>query len=410
MQLQETITYVFLFISLYFEIFLLLTYLEKREAMKKEGQIRVPTVYPTVSVIVPCYNEEQTVAKTVMSLLKLDYPKEKLDIIIVNDGSTDHTTQVLKRFAKHSQIRIFHKENGGKYTALNLGLSNSSTQMVGCLDADSFVSKDALKQIVSYFEDKDVMAVVPSVVVQDPTNIVQLIQKVEYNWGILLRKIFSYLGALYITPGPFSIFRREVFDTIGNYKHAHLTEDLEIALRMQKHHYKIVNAHNARIHTVAPKTIKSLYRQRLRWTYGFLKNAIDYRSLFFKKEYGNLGVFALPMATATIFTALYHISMFTVTSLTNVFEEITRVQIMGIKFPSFEFDWFFFDTNITFFITAMLSVMTILLILLGKKLAEGKSNISLDLFYFLLFYPILAPFWLTRALYNTVASRKTSWR
>ena len=96
----------------------------------------------------------------------------------------------------------------------------------------------------------------------------------------------SLVNAIHVTPGPFSIFRKEVFDKIGKYKHAHTTEDIEIALRMQKHHMKIENAPDAYVYTNTPKTVKSLYKQRKRWIYGFIQNALDYRGLFFKKKYG----------------------------------------------------------------------------------------------------------------------------
>ncbi|MEK9201490.1 MAG: glycosyltransferase family 2 protein, partial [Patescibacteria group bacterium] len=229
-------------------------------------------------------------------------------------------------------------------------------------------------------------------------------------WGVFLRKILSCMGAIYITPGPFSIFRREIFEKLGNYKHAHHTEDLEFALRMQKNHYKIVNAHNAHVYTVAPKTLRSLYVQRLRWTYGFLKNAQDYRSLFFKKEYGDLGLFVLPMATVTIFTALYGVGSFIFNWSANMFEEITKIQTIGMHIPNFEFDWFFLNTNVSFLVMVTLSSLTIILLLIGKKLAEGNVAVSKDLIYFLFFYPFIAPLWLTRAVYNVVASRKISWR
>jgi cellulose synthase/poly-beta-1,6-N-acetylglucosamine synthase-like glycosyltransferase len=247
--------------------------------------------------MVPCWNEAGTLSKTIHSLLNLNYPKDKLKIMIIDDGSTDNTWKVAEKFKNKPQVEMYHKENGGKYTALNFGLSKTTTDLVGCLDADSYVDKDALQNIVTYFQDKETMAVTPSVKVWQPKTIIQLIQKVEYGWGIFLRKMLSYMGALYVTPGPFSIFRREVFDVVGGYKHAHQTEDMELAMRLQTNHIKIANAHNAYVYTVAPATLRKLYKQRLRWTYGFLKNVIDYRFVFFKREYGNLGIFVLPVAS-----------------------------------------------------------------------------------------------------------------
>lgn len=117
--------------------------------------------------MVPCFNEERTVEATVNSLLSLDYPKEKLSLVLIDDGSTDSTWATLKKFEHHPQIQIFSKENGGKHSALNFALEKIDADLVGCLDADSFVDADALKKIIPYFDDSEVMAVTPSIKVHD---------------------------------------------------------------------------------------------------------------------------------------------------------------------------------------------------------------------------------------------------
>ena len=149
--ISSLVMYVLLFCSLYFEIFLLTTYIEKRETIKTEYLKRNEENWPSTTIIVPCWNEGNTVIATVNSILNLDYPKDKLSISIIDDGSTDNTLSVLEIFRNNPQIKIHHKENGGKYTALNFGIENSDSELVGCLDADSFVQKDALKNMIPYF-------------------------------------------------------------------------------------------------------------------------------------------------------------------------------------------------------------------------------------------------------------------
>src|SRR3989344_7290003 len=119
--LTQTLTYIILFISLNFEVFLLITYFENRKDIRKENRDfnRNLKRYPTVTIIVPCWNEEKTVSKTLHSLLHLDYPKDKLKIMVVDDGSKDNTWKVVQKFKNHPQILLHKKENGGKYTALN---------------------------------------------------------------------------------------------------------------------------------------------------------------------------------------------------------------------------------------------------------------------------------------------------
>ena len=258
--------------------------------------------------------------------MALDYPKDRFSLIVVDDGSTDGTQKSLDEFRSNPQIKIFKKENGGKSTALNFALEKVESELVGCLDADSFVTPDALKRIVPYFLDAEVMAVTPSIKIHEPKTILQHVQRIEYNWGVLLRRILASMNALYVTPGPFSIFRVSVFKELGPYRHAHHTEDMEMALRMQKNHYKIVNSHSAHVYTVGPEKFKGLYKQRVRWAYGFLNNAFDYRDMYFKKEYGNIGLFILPIATLSIFTTLYAAGRFVWAILAQIPNAIARYQ------------------------------------------------------------------------------------
>jgi cellulose synthase/poly-beta-1,6-N-acetylglucosamine synthase-like glycosyltransferase len=366
--------------------------------------------FPSVSIIVPVWNEETTVLKTIFSILKLNYPKDKLSIFIVDDGSTDNTWSVLQRFSRSKQIKLLRKENGGKYTALNYALEFVDSELVGCLDADSFVHPEALKRIVAQFEDSEMMAVTPSIKIFEPKGLLGLIQKAEYMFGIFLRKVFSSLNAIYITPGPFSIFKRSVFREIGGYKHAYNTEDMEIGMRMQKNKMKIGNVHNAFVYTVAPTTLKTLYIQRLRWVYGFIKNAIDYRDMFFKPQYGNLGMVVLPAAGFSLLSTVYFFGA-TITSWINtLINNINQISTVGFSWPSFNFDFFYFNTDMVLFVSLIAITGTLFIIMTSRGLAEEESRFGLDSVLFLVFYAALAPLWMTRAIYNVIFSQKTKWR
>lgn len=413
--ITTAITYVFLFLSLNFEVFLLITYFENRLNIKeeeKQSERKLPN-YPTVSIIVPCWNEETTVTKTVHSLLELDYPKDKLSIIVIDDGSTDNTWQVVQKFNNNPQVLLFTKENeGSKFAALNLGITKSTSDLIGCLDADSYVHKDALKKIVTYFEDKETMAVAPSIKLWEPKTVLQILQKVEYAFGIFTRKMYHYMHAIYITPGPFSIFRREVFEKLGPYRHAHHTEDIEIALRMQKAGMKIAHAHNAFVYTVPPKTLPKLLKQRVRWSYGFIKNAADYRDMFFKKQYGNVGMLILPMASISIVSVLFVSTVSIITILQNLFDYVVRVHTVGFDFHwnLFNFDWFYVNTQLIALVGVVVSFASITMILMSKRMSEGKFDIGLDLIYYLALYMFIAPLWMAKAAWNAIFSVKATWR
>lgn len=406
--------YILLFLTLYFEVFLVYTYLEHRPHFSPPTHSkRKPGQYPSVTIIVPAWNEEFTLGGTVNSLLSLDYPKEKLKIFIIDDGSTDNTYEVAKAYEKNPQIKVFTKPNGGKFTAMNLGLLYATSDLVGCLDADSYVETSALKEIIPYFDDKEVMAVTPSVQIHNPDNMLRRIQSAEYMIGEFTRKVFSRFNGLYVTPGPFSIYRRKIFEEIGGFVHGYGTEDMEMALRMQKHRMRIENAHTALVYTVSPKTPIALYKQRVRWVSGFLKNAFfTYRHMFFNRSYGNLGVLTMPFAFISIFIALFFYSQYVKTLGHVVYDKILEWQALGfhLKPGMPHFDWFSVDLEFRRLLIYVLFGITIFFVLMGGKMVTKKLHFSRNMLYFILFYGFIAPFWLLKSLYNLVSAKEAPWR
>ncbi|MDB5254523.1 MAG: hypothetical protein JWL80_589 [Parcubacteria group bacterium] len=413
--LPSLILYFSLFVSLFFEVVILITYFETREEIKfEEEHLKKPILsYPSVSIIVPSFNEEATVAGTIDSLLKLDYPADKLSLLLIDDGSSDKTLEVMNRYKDHSQVRIFSKPNeGSKFAALNFALERVETDLVGCLDADSFVAPGALKLMIPFFEDAETMAVTPAVKIHEPKNLLQRIQKMEYIWGVLFRRMLSSMGAMYVTPGPFSIFRTRVFRELGGYRLAHHTEDMEMALRMQKNHYKIVNSVGAHVFTVAPDKIKALYKQRVRWSYGFLNNAIDYKDMYFNRKYGHIGMFILPIATLSVFNTLYAAVMFVWGIGIKSAHAFTKYQVVGFSAhaPSLNFNWFYWNTSVLICVALVAVAINITLLLLSAGIAKEEKFIGKELLYYLTLYIFLPPFWLAKSTYNTVFSKKISWR
>ncbi|NVN97470.1 glycosyltransferase family 2 protein [Candidatus Nomurabacteria bacterium] len=407
------IFYVFSFLSVYVQIFFLVTFLEKRRHIVKNPKVLELSSYPSVTIAVPCYNEKDTIEKTVKSLLALDYPKDKVTIMLIDDGSKDNTWELIQSFDNGANIRAYHKENGGKHTALNLALEKNTSEFFGCLDADSFVHDQALKRIMKYFEkDPRTMAVAPSVVAYNPKNMIQSAQKVEYDMAIYTKKMLGFMGGIHVTPGPFSIFRTRVFDELGNYHKAHNTEDQEIALRMQEHGYKIDHCPDAFVYTNTPNSVMKLYRQRQRWIYGFIKNLIDYRRLLFKKRYGAVALFTLPSGVISIFGVIL-LSATVIYNFTK-FIYIKIIQIKTTGFSSFlslhyKFDWFFVNTKAVLFLSVILYILLIISVLIGRKMSEGKVTFSISMVYFIIIYSVIAPFWILRAIYNAIRSKESSW-
>ena len=412
MFISTSIFYILIFLSVYVQVFFLLTFLENRKKIViRKGNTKL-SQYPAVSIVVPCWNEESTVEKTVNSLLNLNYPNDKLHIFLVDDGSTDGTFNILNKFSNYSNIKIFKKENGGKHTALNLGLEHTETDFLGCLDADSFVDVEALARIMTYFErDPLTMAVAPSVTVHNATNIIQKAQKAEYHMGVYTKKMLGFLGAINVTPGPLTIFRKKVFDDLGPYRHGHNTEDMEIAYRMQKNDYKIEHCNDAYVYTNTPKTIPKLYRQRLRWIYGFINNTIDYKSVLFKKKYGNFALFTLPTGAISILAIGYLFGRIIYNFGHFLYSKILVWNTVGFNLTaSSNFDLFFVNTQAAMFLVIFIYSLVVFAIVFGRRMSEGRWVFSWNMLYFLVIFRIIAPFWILKAIYNTILSRKPDWR
>ncbi len=408
---SSIVLYTALFFGLYYQVFILITFFEK-ETGQKPRKISLDELgsLPSVSIIVPCFNEEKTVEKTVLSLLELNYPKEKLFISIVDDGSTDSTYSKALELTKYPNVSAFTQKNGGKFTALNFGIRNATTDIVGCLDADSTVHENALLKMVPYLEEHNVMAVTPAMKVHNPKTLLQKIQNAEYNIGILLKKIMGKLDAIHVTPGPFSLFKKEVFEKIGYFRHAHNTEDMEIAFRIQENRYRIANCPTAYVYTITPPTFKKLYKQRTRWTYGFFRNAHDYKHMFFNRKYGNLGMLTLPFAIISSNIALLIFGNTLYNFASYIVEHIERYIVAGFTFKWLSFDPFFLNTNSIILLTVVMFCCSLFIMALAWKMAEGKIRFSRDILYFIAFYGFIAPLWLIKAAYNVALSKPATWR
>jgi cellulose synthase/poly-beta-1,6-N-acetylglucosamine synthase-like glycosyltransferase len=264
------------------------------------------------------------------------------------------------------------------------------------------------------FEDPSVMAVVPSLHIHEPSNLLQRMQKAEYFLGAFLRSILSELEAIYVTPGPLSMIRRSVFDQIGLYRKAHNTEDMEIAFRMQERGMKIVNAHDAIVHTSSPRSVRALYRQRVRWTSGFLFNLRDYRHMLGTMRYGNLGSFILPVMLVSTAAVLFIVSSFAYEAGTTIQQWYIRWQALGFarmfEWNSPNLDWFFMKTSPLLFGGLIATAIILSFILIGARISRGKRPGATDIACYAILYPFIVPWWVIRSLANLALSRQTAWR
>jgi cellulose synthase/poly-beta-1,6-N-acetylglucosamine synthase-like glycosyltransferase len=265
----------------------------------KEPKPKKLKKYPKISVIIPAHNEEENIGMVLDSLLKVNYPRNKLEIIVVDDGSMDNTYKVAKSF---DRVKVFKKERGGKSKAVNFGVKKASGDLIMVLDADCVLSKNSLELMVRYFSNKQTMAVVPSLKVLKAKNWLERMQQIEYVLSSFFRKILWSMSAMYVVPG--ATLYRANFLRLNKFDEGNPTEDLEMGLRIKYQGYEIAHATKAHVFTKVPETIYGLLKQRIRWTWGMLYNFKKYGFLFGFK-YGDLGTFVLPMLLVGIFVSFF---------------------------------------------------------------------------------------------------------
>lgn len=406
----DIIFYIFIFLALYVQVFFLVTYLEKKSILKKSLPELKTT--PKVTFLIPCYNEEATVGATVKSIKNIDYLQENISIILVNDGSRDTTWEVLQQYVGDSQITLLNKPNGGKHTALNFALPFVKTEFVCSFDADTSIVPNALKKALAYFENDSELSVLGgAVLIEEPKTIVQHAQSIEYQMFSYTKKMLGLLGGVLVVPGAFSIFKKEALETVGGYKHGHLLEDLELTYRMQVAGFKITHSHDAFVYTKGPSSLKALYKQRLRWSYGYINNTYDYRKVILNKKYGNFGMFTMPMTLIAYPAILQIFILFWYHAIQFFINRYTQVQVLGFGglLPSTSFDFFFVDTTFSTFLTLLLFGTIFLAIYLGKEVSNIKGFSIKSILWFVVIYSMMVPVWTLKALYNTVFGKKTSW-
>ncbi len=409
----EVVAYPFIFLGLYFEVFMLLTFLSAPARLRRDRPAATHT--PKVAIIVPCWNEESTIGGTVESLLALDYPTSELRIILVNDGSTDNTRAVMDSYLNHPHVTVIHKENGGKHTAINAGIAIATDcEFIGCLDADSFVAPDALREMIAAFDDPKVAASTPAMSVFEPKNLLERMQNAEYIFGIALRHALSAVNGIYVTPGPFSLYRRSVLEVVGGFRHAHQAEDMEMALRLQRAGYEIENSPRARVYTKVPRSVPKLIKQRTRWTTGFLRNVLtDYRDLVGNPRYGVLGLLVLPLGFVAVWggVTLFALALYLLGSnLAHTYSVASGIPLIYTLTPRFSVEWFYAPITFITVISIVVMVISTTFILMGQHVSRTKSDLAMSILGYALLYGFIAPFWLVRALADVGTGRRRAWR
>ena len=247
---------------------------------------------PFVSIIIPAYNEEQSILRSLEALNRIEYPS--FEVIVVNDGSTDFTFSVIER----KNVRCIHlRENQGKAAALNAGIADAKGSIIVFSDSDSWLHPMSVRYLVDGFTSPEIGAVSGSVEIEKPNNWIRRWQVIEYTFGQYFIKT-AQLGSsrcVAICPGPVCAFRRNLLQDNNGFSNRTITEDFDATLNIIGQGYRINYAPKAIAYTDAPASWNQLKGQRLRWFRGHLQTFRYHKELFFSKDIGALGLYWLPV-------------------------------------------------------------------------------------------------------------------
>jgi biofilm PGA synthesis N-glycosyltransferase PgaC len=285
------------FVIFYAVLIVPLALLNKVRNRARTGAIQP---YPGVSVLVPAYNEEGYIGPSIESILASTYPSDRLEVIVVDDGSTDGTLAEAAAFRERG-VEVFTRENGGKHAALNYGLLCSSHDIVVTIDADSELDPGAISTVVGHLQRHPrAGAIAGTVRIANDHGVLTGAQALEYVLSInTFRRAFDLFGAVPVVPGCLGAYRREALEACYGWDPDTLTEDFDMTLHVLKQGWE-VHASDAIVWTEAPTTLRGLYNQRMRWYRGNVMTLLKHRDIFVDSRYGFLHQFVLPLRLLTM--------------------------------------------------------------------------------------------------------------
>ncbi|MBZ5526329.1 MAG: glycosyltransferase [Acidobacteriia bacterium] len=264
------------------------------EKMRTDHHATVKGPLPSVSVLIPAYNEEGVIVQTVRAALAT--VATDLRVIVVNDGSKDRTGALLDaEFARDPRVLIIHQSNQGKAAALNHALAQAVTEIVVTIDADTEVEPEAVPLLLRHFADPTVGAVAGNVKVGNRTRWLTRWQALEYITSQNLEKrAFDLLNCITVVPGALGAWRRKAIEQAGGITADTVAEDADLTVSIRRLGWRVTYDEDAVAWTDAPETAAALVGQRFRWTFGTLQSCWKHRDTLFRPKYGTLGWVALP--------------------------------------------------------------------------------------------------------------------
>ena len=255
-----------------------------------------PGFEPTVTVIIPAYNEERVIAGSVERILASDYPA--IEVIVADDGSKDATSALVARqFGHDPRVRLLTLQNGGKAAALNRALKQATGEVIIALDADTQFEPETVRRLARWFADPAIGAVAGDARVGNRVNLVTRWQAIEYITAQNLeRRALAGFDAMTVVPGAVGAWRRSALDSVGGYPENTLAEDQDLTIAIQRKGWRVTYDPRAVAWTEAPESFKALAKQRYRWAFGTLQCLWKHRAVISGRKPLGLGLVGLPQA------------------------------------------------------------------------------------------------------------------
>lgn len=398
----------YMFISVYFLSFYFLLYLRNRHLLWTSAKLEKKY---SVSVLIPAYNEQDSIKATVKHVLDSDYDNIK-EILILNDGSTDSTKDVAEKLAKqYSKVRVINKKNSGKADSLNYGIKIAKSELIAVVDADSYPRKDAIRKLVAYFSDDKVGASTCPILVRNKNKFFEKLQAIEYAAIAITRKLLEAVDAIYVTPGPLALYRKKALQEIGGFDPNNMTEDIEITWNLTAAGWKRKMCLTTKVTTSVPEKFRLWFRQRKRWSVGGMQTVWKYRHHFFKRD-TMIGHFILPFFVLSTFLGLVGLGIFTYLILSRIIRQYFLVQFSFVAQTAVvSLDRFYFTPSVLNYLGIVLflmgSIFTFFVLMLMKEDIFKRQNIFVLLIY-LTVYLAIYPFIMVAALIKWV-KRDMKW-
>lgn len=266
---------------------------------KKKAKPGKPTgdpARPGVSVLIPAYNEEENIRGTIESIIRSPYPRK--EVIVIDDGSTDSTGEVVKRAIAdrpEEAIRLVQVKNGGKARALNHGIEAAHFDICVVVDADAVLDPQALYHFVEHFDDPEIGAVAGKVRTTGSNRFLDIFQTLEYAIGQNIdKRAFSVVNAVGVVPGPAGAWSKPFVMEAGGFDTDTLVEDQDMTLRLLRMGKKVAYEHRAVAYTETPHTVKNFLKQRFRWVYGTMQCFWKNKAVFIERPTSAMSLVVMP--------------------------------------------------------------------------------------------------------------------